>query len=278
MRSRRGSTDRSPALLSRSVLAVALVVVLLLPGPALAAPVGIRVGDKAVFQAKIVQSVFALPKNNVSTFTVQFTLLVLAVGNSTIPGQVAYNLTITNVNGTESVRPTTTNYSTIFDPLENTSYIGNAFFPFTYTDLHNGSVIDMPVRVPINLTIPGSSPVLVNASVVRTPSITYVGVVVPLGLNITTPAEWYMKYNTTTGVLENSTVHISEFGTTRDFYYTLLSYKAAPPGRTASSLLVPTVAAVVVVVAALAVFALARRPSKRERETLRMKEKFGKKG
>ena len=256
--------------------AVALFVLLvLLSSPAEARSIGFSAHDKVTFMATITSIIPNFPKNNVSTETTQFDMQIIKVDNSTEPATVTYNLTITAINGTTLKYPITTiNRTTIFDPFDNRTYVGNAFCPFIYTDLPNGSRTNIAVAIPSNSSQFTSPPMYVNSSVVATHNVVYVGVVLPLIANSTALSHWYLKYNATDGVLENSTIIDSQGGYTTEFEYVLTNYFHSPPAPPLN--LVPiAIASIVVVAGLIAAVALMRRPSRKQKKTERLRRRLG---
>lgn len=259
-----------------SAVASVLVLMLLLPGATQANTVGISVGDKAVFSVHLVTTTPSYPKNITSSYTAQFTMRVQNLSTTGSVGLVAYSLTIDSSNGTVTTSAPTSNSTTIFNPSDNKSYVGSGFFPFVYTDLKNQTITNLPVTYPINGSFTKFTSSLINSSVVRTRGSIFVSVTIPFSRNATTNFYWFMKYNATNGVLENSTVLISQFGTSRNFYYKLLSFQHLPPDNT------PTLpygyieaAGAIIVIAAVTLVVVARRPSRKQRSETRIKEKFG---
>jgi len=268
--------DRLRVLLRGRALASVLVLVLLFPGATQANTVGISVGDKAVFFVRLVTTTSASPKNITSTYTTQFTIRVMEVNTSRSLGLVEYGLTIDSQNASVITPTLTVNSTTIFDPSDNYSYVGSGFYPFVYTDLKNQTNTRLPVTYPINGTYTSYTPILVNSSVVKTQSSIFVSVTIPIATNATSSAYWFMKYNATNGVLENSTILISQFGVSRDFYYTLLSFQHNPPANTPTApYAYIEVAAAIIAIAVVAVVVVVRRPSRKRRSDARIKEKFG---
>jgi hypothetical protein len=256
---------------------VAAVLLLLLPGATLAHKVGLRIGDRATYSVTLITTVGGYPKNTSSSYTTQFSIEVLNISTAGPVGLVGYSLSIDLMNGSSptTTSPPTQNVSTIFDPSDNVSYIGSGFFPFIYTDLGNQTNVNVPVSYPVNGSLYPPYPTLVNSSVVTTAKGIFVSVQHPLAPNATIYAYWFMRYNATNGLLLNSTVLISQFGTSRDFYYKLLDYSYVPPSVDEGTLLPAYLAVVVVaVIVVVGLIAIARKPSRKARTVAKVKERY----
>ena len=251
------------------LLSVLLVVLLLAPAFAVGRTTGIHPGDTAVY-SYLIDTTYTAPGGNVSnTLYNEFTININSV-NATI-GEVGYTITVTIANSTEVTTDNVSfNFTTIFDPNDNESYLGNiGFLPFAYTDLQAG-----PVR---NLGIKFSTQSYVNGSVVREPGLIDVNFTIMSDLsgNLSSRvAKEALKFNATTGLLE------SGWGAARIYYtvwrygtYKLLSYKQHAEGFNIDPMIV--VVALVVVVVALAVMAVVRRKTPREKKVAQMRERLG---
>lgn len=259
----------------RYVLVVFLL--LLLVSPAVEArSSGLSRGDSLVFQY-VIRTSFATPNGNTTSVSVnQFTVDVLAVNLTAPLGDVEYAETVTEFNNTQVTTPSAVeNITSIFDPYDNNTYIGNiGFYPFTYTDLKPGSVQDLNV----SLTIAGSPAgnisgiQTVNASVARSPA--GIGVNFTIGTGgAAPPSLTVMTFNSTTGVLERGITYTHFFNVEKDFTYNLLSYRrGSPPGPGLLPYMLGGIIAVGVVALALYV---QRRPSRREKRARRLKERMG---
>jgi len=258
------------------LLAVALLILLFASPAAEARSSGLSRGDTLVFQY-VIRTSFSTPNGNTTNVSVnQFSVNVLSINLSAPLGEVGYSETVTEFNNTQVSTPSAVqNFTTIFDPYNNDTYIGNiGFYPFTYTDIRPGSTHGLN----ISLTITGSPAgnilgmQTVNASVTRSPS--------AIGINFTIqtsgaapPSQNVMTFDATTGVLEHGVTYTHFFNVEKDFTYSLVSYAKGNPS---SQDLIPYfLIGVAAVVVACAIIYVARRPSRRERRAQRLKDKMG---
>ena len=263
---------------SREALVVAILLLLLSGTPVQARTVGISPNDQVTY-SQTERTINYAAVNTTTFFSSQFTLQVLGLNTSVTPAIVAYSFRVDIQNGTAvTSESTATNYTTVFDPFDNRTYVAGNFFPFIYTDVKNGSRTNLQVNVPVNGTIykivNGTRyefpPVLLNSSVVRSPTTIYVAVAINPGIQAP-PFTWVLDYNATNGVLEKGTITIGQFDVTRIFTFALVSYQRAPPSNL--SLILYIIIAVIVVVVAVAVLTRTK-GSVRAQRRARMREKF----
>jgi len=263
-----------------ALCAVGVLALLAVPGPVLANAVGFGVGDSLVFSFER-YTTYATPNGNQTFISMnQFTVYINSV-NATAEGGgvVGYSETIQEFNNTAVTNSTAyENFTTIFNPYDNTTYLGNiGFYPFTYTDLKAGSANNIGINVTTS-DIPvgnGSESIStiqrVNVTVARNPNL--------IDVNLTTigstgehPSFWTMQFNTTTGILEYGRTTVNLISDIEGIYtYHLLGYiHKSPP---AYQKYIPYII-VVAVVAIVAAAALAGRRSERQTKVKRMREKL----
>ncbi|MGD0146892.1 MAG: hypothetical protein ABSB53_08615, partial [Nitrososphaerales archaeon] len=120
-------------------VAFAILLLTLAPGVAVARTMGISAGVSVVFSYQILTTYKTPNGNYTTTIDNQFTVDILEVNASR--GEVWYTESINVFNSTTQTTGTpVSNTTTIFDPYDNESYLGNiGFYPFTYTDLLPGT-------------------------------------------------------------------------------------------------------------------------------------------
>ena len=256
-----------------------LVLLLLLPGQALAKTAGISPGDSMVYSYEI-YTTYASPNGNVTHISMnQFTVNILSVNASAPQGEVGYTQSITEFNNTAVTVTNSSyyseNYTTIFNPYDNLTYMGNiGFWPFTYTDLAVGSVKDLNLSYTIvNIPVSSGSSTFtvvqhINGTVTKSPS--------SIDVNMTLvayagshPSSITLSFSSATGVLEYcriTTNLISEIE--KIFTYHLLSF-TSPKGLGYIPYL-----AIAAVVAVVVIVAVVRRQSPREKKAARMRERL----
>jgi len=276
----RGPMARPRAFAGFLILALMLFLVLVGPQFASARAVGIAENDSVTYDYTI-HTTFSTPNGNTTTDQHnRLTLNILSVEPQAPLGEVVYTETITLLNNTAvSGSQPAENVTTIFDPYNNDTYLGNiGFYPFTYTDLKIGHVNDLKVFV--NVTGVGTTKgylnttQTINASVYRTPSLIDVNFTLLAAPNIP-PSLTVLEFNSTTGLLTQGETFTHFFGVEKDFIYHLRSLVIAPPPRSGYSGYV-IIGVVVAVVAVIAVVAYVRRPSPRERKAERIRKRLGK--
>jgi hypothetical protein len=260
----------------RRVLGVALVAILTLAMPVQARALAISPGDSLVYSYSILTT-YATPNGNVSnTFTSQEQISILKVNTSAPLGEVGYTETLLNFNGTQETTSTSSsNFTTIFDPYNNLTYLGNiGFWPFIYTDVQAGSRRNLEISASYNnSTVTYHANQYVNASVARASGIIGVNVTLlpSLARNSTAhPAIFRMHYNATTGVLKDYVEYANIFSIyEKIFTYRLVSYiHPAPPSYWFVTYVVVGAIAVVAAVAILGRKSAAERRGARIRERL----------
>jgi hypothetical protein len=259
-------------MLRSSLLALLLLGLLLLPSPALARTVGVSASDSVVFNYTIFTT-YATPNGNQSSTQLnQMSISVDSVGTSSTLGEIQYTETINILNGTSVESPSAvSNVTTIFDPYDNRTYLGTiGFYPFTYTDLAAGSTGNLSVTLAITGT--GTTSIMgtqhVSSVIAKAPGYILINFTISSGSKLP-PALTVMKYDATTGVLIKGVTYTHYFGVEKIFTYDLVSYHHVPsPDYT--YVYFGLVAAIVIV----AVVAVLRRPSKRERKADRMRRKY----
>jgi hypothetical protein len=270
---------RARASVGLLILLLLLMLVLLGPELASARTVGVAENDSVTYDYTI-HTTYATPNgNNTTDQHNRLTLDILSVEPQAPLGEVVYTETITLLNNTAvSGSQPAENVTTIFDPYNNDTYLGNiGFYPFTYTDLAAGSVKGLKLFV--NVTGTGTSPGYVsstqtiNASVYRTPNLIDVNFTIlaapHLPISLTA-----LEFNSTTGLLMRGVTYTHFFGIEKDFIYDLVGYAIAPPVRPGySDYLILGI--VVAAVAVVALVAYVKRPSPRERKAERIRKRLG---
>lgn len=265
---------------SQVLLCVAVAVLLLMPGPVGANTVGIAPGDSMTFAYQILTTYLAVGGNVTNIQNNQFTVNILSVNQSA--GDVGYTVSISEFNSTTETNssltaPSPENLTTIFNPFDNYSYLGNiGFWPFTYTDLKAGNATNLELDVTItgvpvaNGSIAVHSRQHVNATVARSPGLIDVNLTI-LAFAGSHPSTDALRFNSTTGVMEYSREDTDLFADIQKvFTYTLVSYTKPAP---LNLWFVPVLA--VAVIAIIAVLTVVRRKSPRERKGARMRERLG---
>jgi hypothetical protein len=266
---------------SRVLLCTAAVVLLMLPNVVLANTTGISPGGSIVFSYQI-YTTYETPNGNVTNIeNNQFTVNILSVNQSAPHGEVGYTVSISEFNNTVETNssvtaPSPENFTTVFNPYDNFSYLGNiGFWPFTYTDLKNGSVTNLPVHTSVtnvpyeNVTGTVNSVQHFNVTVTRSAGLIDVNLrqVAFAGSHAT---YYVTQFNATTGVLKYSKEITNLIGDIEKiFTYTLVSYNLP---TSLNLWFLPYLA--VAVVAVLAVLYVTRRKPAREKKAARMRERF----
>ncbi len=258
------------------------LLVLLVPGPALANTYGVFAGDSMVFSYERLTT-YATPNGNVTTISMnQFTIGITSINSSAPHGEVGYTETIQEFNNSVVTSSSLyVNFTTVFDPYDNLSYLGNiGFYPFTYVDLQAGSVKNLGVNVTVtdvpieNGSVSVSSVQRVNATVAKSSGLIDVNLTT-IGYTGETPSHWDMRFNATTGVLEYGRTTVNVISDIEGIYtYHLLSYTHHSSSQDLSFLPYLVVAAIVVVVAAAVVQAVRGRKSPRQKTEARMRERL----
>lgn len=187
--------------------------------------IGISAGESVVYSYQILTTYRTPDGNYTTTIYNQFTVDILEVNASR--GEVWYKETLNMFNSTtETTQTPVSNVTTIFDPYDNESYLGNiGFYPFTYTDL-------LPGTGHINITVPLGGLGLngtvktgvqkINASVARPSGLIDVNYTV-FGFSGQSPMPTVMAFDAMTGLLETGVTKANVFGVEKIFTYHLLS-------------------------------------------------------
>lgn len=269
-------TRRARAMKWRSLVSLSLLILIILPPLASAKTVGISQNDSLTFDYTIFTT-FSTPNgNHTAVQHNQFTISILAVDTTSQLGQVEYTEVANLVNDTIVSTPSTVqNVTTIFDPYDNNTYLGNiGFYPFTYTDLPAGSVKGLNVSLTLG-GVPGApltGTQKVNATVARSP--TAINVTFTIESTPSIPlSQTDMTFNATNGVLMHGVTSTHFFGIEKDFTYDLVAYRSS--AHTNSSNVIYLGLVVLVAAAVVAAYAFARRPSRRQRTAAKMRRKLG---
>ncbi len=235
----------------------ALLVTSFTPRDAWARTVGVQANDSLVFDYTVFTT-YATPNGNQSsTQNNQLGLTVLWTDTTKPQGVVAYSETITEVNGTQVSAPTAAqNTTTILDPYDNDTYLGNiGFYPFTYTDLKPGSANDLSVSLAVAGTPSGTLTGVqeVNATVGRESGLISVNFTI-FATGSEPPSQTVLLYNDTTGVLTQGITYTHFFNVEKNFIYKLVSFGHAPTGIFNPNVQILIVAAVIVVAAVATVW------------------------
>ncbi|MGD1055568.1 MAG: hypothetical protein ABR867_05765, partial [Nitrososphaerales archaeon] len=218
-------------------VSLALAVLLLAPGPALANTVSLTPSDSAVYSYEIFTT-YATPNGNFSSSIMnQFALWINAVNATGPVGEAAYTENLTVYNSTVVNPPLTNrNVTSIFDPFNNLTYWSQpwiGWYPFTYTDLHVGKVVNMGVNVTVTGIPTGTGNATqsgierVNATISRSPGLINVNFTMGFGVSPgqtsqnSTFALTTMSFNSTTGWLISRVTYANAFGVEKIFTYKL---------------------------------------------------------
>lgn len=257
--------------MSPRLFLVLLALLLLVPEPALGRTVGIRPGDIAVYSYKI-DTTYITPYGNVTnTYYNEFTIKIDSIDTEAKVGEVGYILTVTIANSTAVTEGNVvSNFTTIFDPYDNRTYVGNiGFLPIAYTDLQAGLVK--------NYRIKWTTRSYVNSSVWREPGLIDVNFTIMSDLSgnySSRIAKIALQYNATTGLLESGYGAAVTYATVwRYGYYKLLSY-TRPADFSVNPMIIAVTSGIVVAAIVAIVFVGRRTPS--EKKVARMRDKFGK--
>ena len=225
---------------AHSLLALALLGILVVPGFTSGANLWISAGDSVTFVYDIHKITLTIVGSKIFNETTTqknlFTLDVLYLNRTGTIDAFAYRETIPVFNSsTLSTARVGQNLSAVFNPYDNNTYTGKlGFYPFTYTNLPSGSVRNLNVTVAL-LNYPGFNGTIqvtskVNATVTRDPRYIYVNCIV--AYPEVKPFYMAMKYNATTGILYNMTVRASYLGTPQILTYQMSAYDHVAPTTT----------------------------------------------
>ena len=234
---------------------------------AAARTLGVQANDSFTFSYEVFTT-YATPNGNQSsTQANQLSLSVLWTNTAATLGEVAYSELITEVNGTTVSAPSAVqNTTTVLDPYNNDTYLGNiGFYPFTYTDLNAGSADDLPISLTVGNTPSGdlTGAQSVNATVARGPGTISVNFSI-FSSGSVPPAQTVLVYNATTGVLVHGTTYTHFFDVEKNFIYTLIASSTPPAGIFNADVQVLLVASAIVVVAVVVVWRVTSSTGKRK--------------
>ena len=261
-----------------SLIGVAFVILLLVPGATAVSTVGISSGDSVTYAYQYVTTYKIPPSGNYTSVTkYQFTLGIDSV-NAT-QGVVEYSITVSEANNTlVATQTAATNFTTIFNPYDNESYLGHiGFYPFIYTDVQPGTKPDLRITLPLN-GVPGingsvsGGTRLINATVMKTPEAINVNFTI-FNIPHTNPILTILTYNATTGLLYSWKEDVYTLGIEKIFSYQLLSF--SQPSRPN---LIIFLYAGLAVVAFIIVYSVATRGNRQERKVSRIRKKFERPG
>lgn len=266
---------------SSTVVGIGLLVLVLVPGvvsgTGFQGTIGIKAGDQLVYAYTIFSAgVNSNDVNVTSTTLLNLTINILYV-NATAPvGYVEYTMKEDLiVNGAINTTSTSNNFTAIFNPFVNTTYLGNLGFPaFAYVNVPNGtknfpltvSVAAPPPWASANAATPAQN---MTATVVRTSKAIDVSFADVLSPGAAPFARAAMTFDPVSGVLTSLSMNTYIAGATKDFHYSLLSFRLI---TSPDYSLVAYIALGIVVV--LVVAAVVTRPSRSKRKVNKMREKF----
>jgi hypothetical protein len=261
----------APSLASRgaftALLIVALLVVSSVPREALARTVGVQAHDTFVYNYDIFTT-YATPNGNKSSTQNNRLSLSVLWTNTTKPlGEAAYSELITEVNGTTVGTPSSVqNTTTIFDPYNNDTYLGNiGFYPFAYTDLSPGSADNLKVSLTVAGTPRGSvtGTQEVNATVAKTTGVISVNFTIFSTPDVP-PSQTVLRYNVSTGVLTQGVTYTHFFSVEKNFIYTLVSSVHTRTGLLDPNVEILVASAAIVAIAVVAVWRVTSSSEKRK--------------
>jgi hypothetical protein len=253
-----------------------LLIILSVAVPVQARTVGVSAGDSMVYSYKGLDT-YSTPKGNVtSVFTEQVKVSVVSLNLTAPTGEFGYTFSVLNLNGTTEASSTPVeNFTTVFDPYDNLSYLGSiGFWPITYTDLPEGSVKNLELNASYSVTGVNYSAIsYFNASVAKAGGLINVdmSLLPTLAGNNTDHTDLVMQFNTTTGIMTDFTSHANFPPVEMILTYDLMSFNP-PPLPPNLSFLWYILAGVVVVIVAIEVV---RRKPATERKKAKMRDKLG---
>jgi len=272
--------NRSSALRSSSIW-VGLVLLVLVPATVSASgssrTVGVAAGEQVVYSYHVHNSyINDTTDQNVTTDTYwNLTIDIQSVStNSSLP-DLGYHITEDSISdGTVVGTYSESNLTTLFDPFDIGTYLGNLGFPaFIFTDVQNGTK-NFGYNVPTTSLPPWATsnstevPQNITVAVVRTPASIYVSLRDVLLKSSSPFMIAAVTYSATTGVMESSAMYTLLSGVYKNFFYTLLSFgqHSAHNYTYLWYVALGAVAAVVVVVGVI------RRPSQRQKKVDKMRK------
>ncbi len=275
---------------SRVVAAAFLAALVLLPGGALASAAqpagktGVVPGASLAFTYEI-YTTFETPNGNTTSIqNNNFTVHIVSVNQSAPYGEVGYTISVglynnTAVTNSTLLAPSAENFTTVFDPYENLTYLGNiGFWPWTYPSLASGSVTNVGVNTIVTNVTEGNvtgevvSTQYFNATTARGDGNIYVNLTQSAfqGAKLT---DYVTRFNSTTGVLEYFQEKNNLIGTVEKIFTYRLVFYDLP---TSYAIIWYFAGAVVVVaVAVLAIYSYVHRPTRREKAAARIRARIG---
>jgi len=253
----------------------ALLLLLLLAGlPAVvASSTPVRAGDQVTYNYSQAL-VEPLPNGTIyrQAYLSKFSLDVLSVAESTVPGVIQYTLsysTYQNATVTQTAVTGSINSTYIFDPYDNMSYLGAlGFYPYIYTDVPAGSkdgiLVEQQITGAPGGTISGAN--RINVTVTRPDSYIEVNFTAKAGAQ-TQASQTYLRFNATNGVLIYGITKVNLLAVERDFIFQLYSYVQGPsPGVPVLAYVIPGAFGAVAVLALLDRAGVFRRRSRTRRK------------
>jgi hypothetical protein len=255
-----------------------LILLLQTPIAASTRTVGVGPGDRLVYYYHVHNSYINDTSDaNVTTDLYwNLTINVQSVNQSSRLPDIGYQIEEDSIHqGKVANTYSENNLTTVFDPFDTGTYLGNLGFPaFMFTDVVAG-IRSFGFNVPTNSLPPWATtnstelPQNVTVSVKKSPSLIYVGLRDDLLNGTATFMTAGLTYNSTTGVMISSAMYTVLSGVYKNFFYTLLSF-----GRVSSfNYTYVVLAAGVGVVIVAAAFSFVKRPSRKQRKIDRMRRK-----
>ncbi len=259
-----------------------MILLLLVPGSVTASgsdrPVGVAAGDQYVYSYHVHNSYIndTTDANDTTDLYWNLTIDIQSVNATASLPDIGYQIIEDSISqGSVVGAYTETNLTTVFDPFDSGTYLGNLGFPaFIFTDVSNGTKnfgFNVPTTSLPSWATSNSSetPQNVTVAVVRTPASIYVSLRDAI-LNSSSPFMIAaVTYSAANGVMESSKMYTILSGVYKNFFYTLLSSGQYTAPANYEYLWY----AALVGVAALVVVAVIRRPSRRQRKIDKMRKK-----
>ena len=217
-----------------------LTLLILVPAAFAATPartVGVVPGDRAVYAYRVRSSSYndTTGVNITTNLYWNLTIQVRSVDVNATPPDIGYQIREDALsNGSVASTYIEDNLTTVFDPFDTGTYIGNLGFPaFIFTDVQNETK-NFGYNVPTTNLPPWATPAdrqvpqNVTVTVVRSEKSIYVSLKDDL-LNSTYPFMIAgITFNSVTGVMESSKMFTILSGVYKSFFYTLLSFVQGP--------------------------------------------------
>ena len=239
-------------------------------------PIGVAAGDRIVYLYRVHNS-FDNATTGANETTDSYWNITIdiqsVITNSSLP-DIGYHIKEDAIrNGNIINTYTENNLTTIFDPFDTGTYLGNLGFPaFIFTDVSNGTK-NLGFNVKTNSLPPWATsnstevPQNVTVAVQRTPSSIDVALTDKLLKSSSPWMEAAVTYNPVTGVMQSSRMYTVLGGVYKDFFYSLLGFgQFSTPNY--AYLWYGALGAVAV---AVVVIGLSRRPSRREKKITKMR-------